>query len=88
MAHSKQAKKRIRQNERLRLHNKAIASRMRSQVKRVLTLVEGGDKQGAEAAFPVAVKFVDKAAKRRVLHPNAASHKKSMMARAIHCMGA
>ena len=58
MAHSKQSNKRIRQNERSRLHNKAIASVMRTEVKRVLALSAAGDKAGAEAVLPRAVKCV------------------------------
>ena len=55
MAHSKQAKKRVRQNEKSRVLNKAVASRMRTEVKRVATAIEAGDKPAAEAAMPAAV---------------------------------
>ncbi|MHC5062810.1 MAG: 30S ribosomal protein S20 [Planctomycetota bacterium] len=87
MAHSKQAKKRIRSNEKQRLHNKAITSNMRSEMKRVLTAVAAGDKAGAEAALPTAMRKIDKAAKSNVVHDNNAARKKSMLMRAIGRMG-
>ena len=87
MAHSKQAKKRIRQNEKQRLLNKALASRMRTEVKRVLRHVEAGDTEAARAALPQAMRFVDKAAKRHVIHENTAARKKSRLHRAIQRAG-
>ena len=87
MAHSKQAKKRIRTNEKHRLLNKAITSSMRTEMKRVLTAVASGDKAEAEAALPLAMRKIDKAAKSNVLHDNNASRKKSMLMRAIRRIG-
>ena len=52
MAHSKQAKKRIRQNEGRRLLNKSNASMMRSAFKQLMTAVQAGDKDAAQQALP------------------------------------
>ena len=87
MAHSKQAKKRIRTNEKQRLLNKAITSSMRTEMKRVLTAAASGDKAEAEAAMPLAMRKIDKAAKSNVLHDNNAARKKSMLMRAIGRIG-
>lgn len=87
MAHSKQAKKRIRQIEKRRLHNKAMASAMRTSVKKVLAMVEEGDKDGASAVLPIACKRIDKAAKHSVIHQNNAARKKSRIMRAVAAMG-
>ena len=84
MAHSKQAEKRIRQNEKARVRNKATASKMRTLVKNVLSSAEGGDAPAAEAGLAAAMQAVDKAAKDRVLHPNTAARRKSRLARAIN----
>ncbi len=84
MAHSKQAKKRIRQNEVRRVHNKDISSRMRSSVRAVLAAVEQGDLEAAKAGLPIAVRQVDKAAKTNIIHDNCAARKKSMIERAIN----
>ena len=88
MAHSNQANKRIRQGERRRLQNKGIASRMRTEVKRVLTLAESGEKDAASQALPGAIRSVDKAMKRHVIHKNTAARKKSLLMRAVNRIGA
>lgn len=88
MAHSNQANKRIRQGERRRIHNKGIASRMRTEVKRVLTLAESGSKDDAEKALPLAIRSVDKAMKSHVIHRNTAARKKSLLMRAVGSIGA
>lgn len=79
MAHSKQAKKRIRQNETKNEENKAVTTAMRSAVKKVL---RAESKEEAEKALPLAMKKIDKAAKKGVLHANAAARSKSRLARA------
>jgi small subunit ribosomal protein S20 len=88
MAHSNQSRKRIRQNEKARLHNKALLTRMRTEVKRVLEAVEAGDKATAQKLLSSAMARVDKAAKSNIIHANTASRRKSMMMRAIDRIGA
>jgi len=80
MAHSKQAEKRNRQNIQAREANKSLHTAMRTAMKRVLRA------QSAETArkeLPEAMKRVDKAAKRRVIHKNAAARFKRQLARAV-----
>ncbi len=84
MAHSNQAKKRIRQGEKRTIENKTVSSRMRTEVKRVLTAAADGDKAAAQAALPTACKHVDKAAKTNVIHKNTAARKKSMLTRTVN----
>lgn len=63
-----------------RMRNKVVRSSMRSAVKKVL----GSDTLAdAQAALPNAHKHVDKAAKKNVIHDNAAARKKSQLARHI-----
>ena len=62
MAHSNQARKRIRQNEKAQFLNKVTASSMRTFVKKVLTAVAAKDVEAARAALPIAIKGIDKAA--------------------------
>lgn len=84
MAHSKQAEKRIRQNEKARLRNKAVSSRMKTVLKTTLTAAESGDVAAAESRLVEAVKTVDKAAKAGVIHKNTAARRKSRLARALN----
>jgi small subunit ribosomal protein S20 len=83
MAHSKQARKRIRQNEKNRVANKARRSTMKSSVKALMAAVASGDKQQAETLARDACAKVDKAAKLHVIHKNAAARKKSQIMRAV-----
>jgi small subunit ribosomal protein S20 len=83
MAHSRTAKKAIRQNERRRLHNKAALSAMRTQVKKVRTAVAAGDTAAAVAELPLAQKLLDKAAKANRVHANQAARVKSKLAKAV-----
>ena len=53
-------------------------------MKKVLNAVDEGDVEAAERAMPVAFQRIDKAAKGRVIHPNAAARKKSRLARAVN----
>lgn len=78
MAHSKQAKKRVRQNEKARQENKIVRTAMRSAVKKVL---QAPTPEEAAQALPAAMKRVDKAAKKGVIHSNAAARKKSQLSR-------
>ena len=77
---SKQAKKRVTQDERRRAANKVISTRMKSSVKKVL---QASTADEAMQALPDAVRRVDKAAKKGILHGNAAARKKSRLAKAI-----
>ena len=86
MAHSKQARKRIRQSERSSEANKNTASSMRTYFKKVMTAVADGDKSAAESMLPVAMKRIDKAAKQNVIHANAASRKKRQVMKAVASM--
>ena len=87
MAHSKQAKKRIRQTELHTLRNKDTGSAMRTWFKKVMAAVAEGDKAKAESLLPTAMKRIDKAAKHNVVHANAANRKKRQVMKAIHSMG-
>ncbi|MBK7875043.1 MAG: 30S ribosomal protein S20 [Planctomycetes bacterium] len=84
MAHLKQSKKRIRTNEKARVRNLRQRSAMKTAIKKVVT---AETKDVAAAAFPTAMSRVDKAAKKNVIHRNAAARLKSRMAKRIAKMG-
>ncbi|MEM7309453.1 MAG: 30S ribosomal protein S20 [Planctomycetota bacterium] len=79
MPNSKQAKKRVRQNEKRRDENKVVRSSMRSAMKKVL---QAESPEEAQKELPTAMKRVDKAAKRNIIHDNAAARLKSRLSRA------
>ena len=77
MANIKSQIKRNRQNERLRLRNKAIKAELRTRIKNVDTLAgEGGETQ---EALRLAIKRLDKAAGKGVIHKNQAANRKSRL---------
>ena len=86
MAHSKQAKKRIRQNDSHNLRNKQSRGSMRTYTKKLMDAVSAGNKQEAERLLPIAAKQIDKAARNSVIHKNAAARKKGQIMRAVQGM--
>ena len=83
MPHTKSAKKRLRQNEKRRLHNRAIKRELKTQVKRVVEAADGPLDQ-LRKEYNLAAKKLDHAAAKRVVHPNLAARKKSQLARLVH----
>jgi small subunit ribosomal protein S20 len=86
MPHSKQAKKRLRQDEKKRMVNRGIKSEVRTVVKKVLKAVDDHDAETANKILPVAMKKIDKAAKRHVLHKNTASRKISKLSKRVQSL--
>lgn len=79
MAESSSAAKRARQSERRRQRNRAVRSATRTQIRKALPLIEEGRLQEAEAAVREAVKALDKAAEKGIIHPNNAARRKSRL---------
>ncbi|MHC4503135.1 MAG: 30S ribosomal protein S20 [Planctomycetota bacterium] len=83
MAQTKSAKKRIRQIERRTRLNRALKSRMRSAVKSAEKLPPDADAGALEAAVRKAISELDKAGRKRLIHPNAAARTKSRLAKRL-----
>ena len=77
MPNIKSAKKRVKVISVKTLQNKMFKNNLRTTVKKFNLAVESGDKVAAEAAYKDAVKKIDQAAARGILHKNNAAHKKS-----------
>jgi small subunit ribosomal protein S20 len=74
--------KRNRQNERRRLRNKSVRSEMKTRVKAALVHAEAGADDAAET-LRLAVKRIDKAAARGVIHKNQAANRKARLMRRL-----
>ena len=81
MPNTKQAAKRLRQDDKRRIANKAVRSTMKTAMKKVL---DAENPEEAKAALPEAMKKVDKAAKKSVIHDNTAARIKSRLSRAAN----
>ena len=77
MANHKSSIKRIRQEEKRRLHNRYYAKTMRNAVKKLRAV---SDKAEAIALFPSVQKMLDKLAKNNIIHKNKAANLKSKLA--------
>ena len=77
MANIKSQIKRNRQNERRRQRNKATRSEIKTRVKSVVTTAESGE--DTTEALRIAVKRIDKAAAKGIIHPNKAARTKSRL---------
>ena len=83
MPNSVSAKKRLRQSQARRLHNRSIKSAVRTAIRKVHSAVEAGDQKASSEAFQVATKKLDQAAAKNVIHDNTAARTKSRLSRAI-----
>ena len=83
MAHSKSAKKRVRQNEEQRLRTRHHRSRLRTAIKSLRAAVAAGDQETSQQKLPETIALLDRMASRRVLHKNAAARTKSRLSRLV-----
>jgi small subunit ribosomal protein S20 len=86
LANSAQALKRARQAENHRLRNASRRSTMRTYLKKVVKLIEAGDKEGAAEAYKQMVPVIDSAANKGLIHANKAARHKSRLNAHIKAM--
>jgi small subunit ribosomal protein S20 len=84
MPHTPSAKKRLRQNIKRRLHNRAALKDIKAQLKRVQSVAATGTLDELKKEYNLAAKKLDKAAAKQVVHRNLAARKKSQLARLVH----
>ena len=80
MANIKSAIKRNRQNEKRAEANKGVRTRMRTYTKKAL---ESAGTDSSAEDLRLAMKYIDKAASKGIIHKNAAARKKSRLAKAV-----
>lgn len=78
MANHKSALKRIRANDKRRLHNRYYGKTMRNAVKKFKSI---SSKTEAAEQLPGLVSLIDKLAKKAIIHKNKASNLKSKLTR-------
>lgn len=79
MANNASAIKRNRQNEKRRLHNRTYRNRTRSLVKAARSAITDGKVETAEEATLRAIRDLDKAASRGIIHPRNAARRKGRL---------
>lgn len=80
MPNIKSAKKRVELAKAANAKNKAEKSALKSTIKKFDAALAEGNREQADSAYKAAVKTVDQAVKKGILHKNTAARKKSSMA--------
>ncbi len=83
MPQHKSAKKRVRQNEKRRLRNKEMHSRVRTKIKK---LEHMEDPEAAEAMLNEVKAELDRLASKGIIHKNKAANTKSRLEKAVNAL--
>lgn len=84
MANIKASIKSARQSIKRRAHNRYYRTTARTFVKKTRAQIEGGDLTTAEETIRQAIKALDKAAQKGLIHPNNAARRKSRLMKALN----
>ena len=88
MANHKSALKRIRSSERKRIRNRFFISGARTVVKSARTAINGGDLDEAREATLEAMRTLDRAAGKGIIHANNAARRKSRLMKQLNALQA
>ncbi len=86
MPNIKSAKKRVLVIETKTLQNKMFKSQLKTDIKKYQAAVSEGNSALAQETYKAAVKKIDQAAARGIIHKNAAARKKSQFTKALNNM--
>ena len=86
MANIKSAIKRNRQNEKRRLHNRIYRGSTRTQIKKARLAIADGESENALAEVNEAIRKLDRAAAKGVIHKNNAARRKSRLMKHLAAM--
>lgn len=86
MPNIKSAIKRVKTNEKRRALNASQKSALRSAIKIADQAIAGTDIDAAKASLIAATKKLDKAVTKGLIHKNAASRKKSRLAKRVNAL--
>ena len=83
MANLRSALRDIKKSRKRAERNQSVRSAIKTFVKKTKAAIDGGDAQTAELMSATAA-LVDKAAKRNIIHKNAANRRKSRLAKRLN----
>ena len=84
MPNSKSAKADVKKSRKRRLRNQSVRSAIKTFVKKTRQTIAGGDLDTAQTLIAATASLVDKAAKRKIIHPNTAARRKSRLAKRMN----
>jgi small subunit ribosomal protein S20 len=88
LANHKSAIKRIRTSERRRVRNRVFISRARTEVKKARVEIENNDLPASREAVLTALRTLDKAATKGIIHKNNAARRKSRLMKRLAALEA
>ena len=88
MAQHASAQKQMRQSQKRRARNRQNVSQLKTQVKKLRAAISEGNAKAAESLLSDTVGQIDKAAKKGVIHDNAAGRYKSRLTRKVKALAA
>ena len=84
MANTKAALKAVRSSEKRRLRNRRVKTETRTFIKRARAQIEAGELEEAQKSVAQAIRALDKAAEKGILHRNNASRRKSRLMQSLN----
>ncbi|MCH8146414.1 MAG: 30S ribosomal protein S20 [Planctomycetes bacterium] len=84
MANLPSAKKRIKQNERNRIRNRARKAKLKTETRKFQDAIHDGNLDAAKELLVTVTKKIDQTAAKGTLHKNTAARKKSRLARHLN----
>lgn len=84
MPHTRSAAKYLRKTEKRRLRNRAVKKGIKTQIKKFMEVAKSGNVEELQKELVVTAKKLDKAAAKRVVHPNMAARKKGQLAKLVN----
>ena len=79
MANIKSALKRIRSSEKKRVRNRLVRTQTRTYVKKARAQIDENELEGAQNSVAEAIRALDKAAQKGILHRNNAARRKARL---------
>ena len=84
MPNNAAAEKRMRQEQKRRLHNRSVKSIVKTQVTKARQAIASNAGEDAQEAVRLAVSELDRAAKKGVIHRNNAARRKSRLMKQLN----
>jgi len=81
---STSALKAVRSSEKKQLRNRSMKSATKSYIAKAERLIQGSEQDAAKVAVVKAISALDKAAKKKIIHPNTASRRKSRLMKKLN----
>ncbi len=86
MPNIKSAKKRVLVIKTKTMQNKIFKTQLKTDIKKYQAAIAEGNAEAAQTTYKAAVKKIDQAAARGIIHKNAAARKKSQFTKALNNM--